>query len=76
MFDLSNFIAAARHLAQVITPAIPASIEAGRALLDLAQAVQPTLAEDDQRQLQQALPALLVKMNADVDAAIDALKRG
>lgn len=74
MFDLSNFIAAARHMAQVITPAIPASIDAGRALIALAEAVGPTLAEQDQRKLQAALPDLLAKMNADVDAAIEALK--
>lgn len=76
MFDLSNFIAAVRHMAQVATPAIPATLEAGRALVELAQAIAPTLAEADQRKLQAALPALLERMNVHVDAAVADLTGG
>lgn len=72
--DVSKLIAVIKSVAQIAVPGAPAAIAAAKAVYDLATHVAPTLAEDDQRKLQQALPAILGMMNADVDAAIKALK--
>ena len=71
--SIAKWIAAIKATANAIAPGIPATLEAANALLDLVQSVAPTLAQDDQRALQAVLPALIAKMNADVDRAVSDL---
>lgn len=72
--DFTKLLDVIRKTAAAVVPGIPAALDAAQAVLDFAESVAPTLAEDDQRALQQALGPLLAKMNADVDAAISDLK--
>lgn len=72
--DVSKIIAVIKTVAPLVSPAAPNAIKAAEAVYDLAKSFAPTLAEDDQRKLQAALPDLLSRMNADVDEAIKALK--
>lgn len=71
--DVTKIIAVVKTVAALV-PGGAEATKAAEAVYDLAKSVAPTLAEDDQRKLQQALPDLLARMNADVDAAIGALK--
>lgn len=73
-FDIEKLIAVIKSVAPVIDAAAPAAVAAAEAVYDFVVSVAPTLGEEDQRKLQQALPALLAKMNRDVDAAIKDLE--
>lgn len=63
----------ARKVAAATVPGAPEAIVAGTSLLDLVAAISPTLSEDDQRKLQEDLPALLVGMMRAVDQAVEDL---
>lgn len=68
--NITKLIEVIRKTAEAIVPGAPAMIEAGEALLDFVQDVAPTLANSDQGELRAALPALLEKMDRDVDQAV------
>ncbi len=68
--DIGKLIAVVETVAATIVPGASAAIAAGKAVLSLVQSVRPTLASDDATALDAALPALLAKMNADVDQAL------
>ena len=70
MSVLTNLLAVARTFAVTFVPGVKSIEETGEALLGLIRAVRPTLDSSDQAALDAALPALLAKMNRDVDAAI------
>ena len=72
--DVNKIIAIAKTVAEAVVPGAPAAIAAGEAVLDLVRDIRPTLAETDQDKLDAALPALLAKMNRDVDEAIADLR--
>ena len=66
----SSLLGLIEKVAVAAIPGAPAVIDAGKSLVELVQAVAPTLAEGDQRKLQEALPGLLAAMNSAVDQAI------
>lgn len=72
--DIASLIAVVRTVGAAVMPEVPATIEAAKAVVALVNSVASTLGEDDQRQLQQALPALLDRMNAHVDRAVADLR--
>lgn len=74
MFDLSKLLAVLKTVAPLVLPGSPAALAAGEAVLDLAKALRPTLTSPDQVALDAALPALLAKMNRDVDQALADLR--
>lgn len=71
--DVTKLIAVARKVAGLL-PGGPEALAAGEAVLELADSVAPTLAEADQKALQQGIAGLIEKMDRDVDAALAALK--
>ncbi len=71
--DISKLISVVESVAQSIVPGADAAIKAGEAVYALVQDIRPTLASTDQAALDASLPALLEKMNVDVDAAMAAL---
>lgn len=71
--DIAKLIAIAQRAVETIVPGIPATIETAQSIIEIVRDIGGTLAEDDQRALQQALPALLAKMNRDVDRAVSDL---
>ncbi len=77
MFDISKLIDVVEKVAATIVPVATGmrpAIAAGEAVIALIKNIRPTLNESDQAKLDAALPALLVKMNADVDQAEADLK--
>ena len=73
--DVTKLIAVIRAVAAAMLPGSTEAIAAGEAVYELVKSVAPTLASDDQKALQAALPALLAKLDHDVDAAIAALTK-
>lgn len=72
--ELAKLIAVVKATAEAFVPGAAQAIKAGEAVVNLARSVQPTLASNDQQQLQSAIDGLIAKMSADVDAAVAALK--
>lgn len=70
MSIVDNLLAVATATAKAIGPSLPAALEIGKAVKALAESIAPTLTETDQAKLQQGLPPLLSKMNANVDQAV------
>jgi hypothetical protein len=73
---LNTMLAVIEHTARALSPDAGAAIELGHAVVALATDVRGQLDGAGQASLDAALPALLVKMNVDVDAAIRALRGG
>ncbi len=77
MFDVSKLIDVVEKVAATIVPVATGmgpAIAAGEAVIALIENIRPTLNESDQAKLDAALPALLTKMNSDVDQAEADLK--
>lgn len=68
--DISKLIDVVKATAAAFVPGAPAMIAAAEAVYELVKEIRPTLGEQDQAKLDAALPALLDKMNVDVDQAI------
>lgn len=67
-------IEAVKKTAAAIVPGAPEMVAAGEALFNYVKSIAPTLSEPDQLELQAALPALLTKMNRNVDQAMKDLR--
>jgi len=72
--DITKLIEVVKTVAATVVPGAPAAVKAAEAVVALVKSVAPTLAEDDQRALQAALPTLLDRMNSHVDDAVRDLK--
>ncbi|MEN9931444.1 MAG: hypothetical protein RIS17_17 [Pseudomonadota bacterium] len=71
---LNTMLAVIERTAAAIDPRADAAIKLGHAVVDLAKDVRQQLDSAGQASLDAALPALLAKMNEDVDAAIRTLR--
>lgn len=71
--DLKKLLDVIRTGAAAFLPGSMAAMEAAEAIVALVRNVQPTLKQEDQTILAQALEPLLLKMNAAVDQAIQDL---
>ena len=74
MFDVSKLISVVESVAEAVVPGADAAVKAIGAITALVESVKPTLSSTDQASLEAALPALLAKMNRDVDQAEADLK--
>lgn len=69
MFDVSKLISVVESVAEAVVPGADATIKAISAIIALVDNIKPELSSTDQAALEAALPALLAKMNSDVDQA-------
>lgn len=71
---LNTLLAVIDRTAHVLGPQAEGAVELGKAVLALAKDVRPVLDSAGQASLDAALPALLAKMDLDVDQAVRDLR--
>lgn len=74
MAIVENILAVVRHVAERFVPGASDIEHAAASVIDLVRSIGPTLSSEDQAELAEGLEPLLAKMNADVDAAVRALR--
>lgn len=74
MSMLTSVLAVVKAAAEQFVPGVKSYEDVADAVIALVGKVRATLSETDQATLDAELPALLDKMNRDVDAAIAALR--
>ena len=74
MFQINKLIAVIEATAKAFIPGAVDPIAAGKAVAELVKSLRPMLSSNDQAKLDAALPAVLAKMNRDVDQAVKDLR--